>query len=215
MCIRDSTAIVRGHLTQGVQPCVKHFPGHGDTTADSHYALPKVDTDLETLREREFRPFVKAFKSRCSMVMIAHVVNHHIDPKLPSSLSPKYVREILRNELRYSKLVLTDDMEMKAITDHFGAEDAPRMALEAGCDLLIYRSEAASRHAYASLIKALDDGKLDPQIVLDSAQRSRTLKMDGLEKYEPITVSELGDKIGTAEHLAFVAKIEEAAGLKG
>ena len=60
------TAMVRGHLVGGVQACVKHFPGHGDTSTDSHFALPKVDTTLETMRDREFKPFVKAFKSRCA-----------------------------------------------------------------------------------------------------------------------------------------------------
>lgn len=202
------TAMVRGHLVNGVQPCVKHFPGHGDTTTDSHFALPKVDTDLATLQEREFIPFTKSFKSRCAMVMTAHIVCTKIDPDRPATLSSKILRDILRNEMRYTKLVISDDMEMKAITDHFGADDAPRMAIEAGCDLLIYRSEAAARHAYSALSKALEAGTLDPALVIEAAERSRELKRETLLPYSPVTIAEAGAKIGTPENLALAKKFE-------
>jgi beta-N-acetylhexosaminidase len=202
------TGIVRGHLVTGVQPCVKHFPGHGDTSTDSHFALPRVDTPLEVLSEREFRPFVKAFKSRCSMVMTAHILNSKVDPDFPATLSKKWISGILRKELRYTKLIITDDMEMKAITDHFGAEDAPRLAIEAGCDLLIYRSEAACRHAYAALAKALESGKLAPELVITAAERSRSIKRDTIQPYEPVSVTEVGQKIGAAESAALAQKIE-------
>lgn len=203
------TAAVRGHLVNGVQPCVKHFPGHGDTSTDSHYALPKIDTPLETLRDREFRPFVKAFKSRCQLVMSAHILNPKLDPKLPATLSSRVLREILRGELRYTKLIVSDDMEMKAITDHFGAEDAPRMAFEAGCDLLIYRSEAAARHAYEAVSKALDEGRLKPEIILEAAARNEAVKRDCLLPYQRIQVADVQQKIGTPEGLALVQKLEE------
>lgn len=206
------TAMVRGHLVAGVQPCVKHFPGHGDTSTDSHFALPKVDTSLEVLREREFKPFAKAFKSRCAMVMTAHILANKIDPKLPSTLSSKTLRDILRTEMRYNRLIISDDMEMKAITDHFGAEDAPRMAIEAGCDLLIYRSEAAGRHAYASLLKDLDSGKLDPKIVLEADARIQSLKKEVLMPYKAVTVAEISAKIGTPENQELVDRVVAAAG---
>ncbi len=205
------TAVVRGHLVQHVQPCVKHFPGHGDTQSDSHYALPKIDTDLDILRDREFLPFSKAFKSKCPMVMTAHVLNSKLDPKLPSTLSARALKEILRGELRFRGLIITDDMEMKAITEHFGAEDSPRLALEAGCDILIYRSEAATRAAYEALTHALESGKLDPTIVLEAAARSRALKKEALRRHEPIIIAQLSSKIGTPEHLAIAQQVEEAA----
>ncbi len=203
------TAVVRGHLVQGVQPCVKHFPGHGDTQSDSHFALPKIDTDIDLLREREFLPFSKAFKSKCQMVMTAHVLNSKLDPKLPSTLSARALKEILRKELRFNGLIISDDMEMKAITEHF--EDAPRLALEAGCDILIYRSEAATRAAYESLIHSLEAGKLAPEIVLEAAARSRALKKESLRRHEPIVIAQLGSKIGTPVHLAIASQVEEAA----
>jgi beta-N-acetylhexosaminidase len=207
-----STAIVRGHLVQGVQPCVKHFPGHGDTSTDSHFALPRVDTPLEVLREREFKPFVRAFKSHCSMVMTAHILNSQLDPKLPATLSSRVLRDLLRKEMRYTKLIISDDMEMKAITDHFGAEDAPRMAIEAGCDMLIYRSEAGARHAYASVLKALEDGKLDPVWVLEADARIQEIKKELMISYLPVTVADVAQKVGIPAHQAIVDKLIAAAG---
>ncbi|MDR3607436.1 MAG: beta-N-acetylhexosaminidase [Oligoflexia bacterium] len=209
------TAMVRGHMVAGVQPCVKHFPGHGDTSTDSHFALPRVDTPLEVLREREFKPFTKAFKSRCSIVMTAHIIMSQFDTKLPATLSPKIVNEILRKELRYTRVVITDDMEMKAITDHYGAEDAPRLAIQAGCDMLCYRTEAAARHAYASLTKDLETGKLDPALVLAAAERITSLKKDSLLPYQPAAVMDLPDHVGTAENQAIVDKVVAAAAANG
>lgn len=203
------TAMVRGHLVSGVQPCVKHFPGHGDTSTDSHFALPKIDTPLEVLKEREFKPFIKAFKSRCSMVMTAHIINPKIDPKFPATLSKIVIQDILRKDLRFTKLVISDDMEMKAITDHFGPEDAPRLALDAGCDLLIYRSENATQLAYEALIKALEKGKLLPEVVLLAAQRSQLIKKEVLLPYTPIAIANIRDQIGQPAYAEVMRKIEQ------
>ena len=201
------TAMCRGHLTAGVQPCVKHFPGHGDTELDSHFALPKIDTPLETLVDREFRPFVKAFKSHCAFVMTAHIVNPKLDPKLPATLSEKILKKILREELRYSKIVISDDLEMQAITDHFGAEDAPRMALQAGCDLLIYRTEKAARHAYQSLSNDLENEKLAPEVVLEAAKRSMTHKKEALMPYKEPDFTQIKKVVGCTEHKAMIEKL--------
>jgi len=205
------TAMVRGHMVNNVVPCVKHFPGHGDTNSDSHFALPKVDTPIEILREREFKPFLKSFKSRCPMVMTAHVLLPKIDPDFPATLSKKILQDFLRNELRYNRLIISDDLEMKAITDHYGVEEAPRMALIAGCDLLIYRSEGPARQAYESLTRDLDSGKLPAEVVLEAAERSQTLKKEILLPYTPIQVADVGKLLGLPESLALMQKIEENA----
>ncbi|MBC7691371.1 MAG: beta-N-acetylhexosaminidase [Methylotenera sp.] len=205
------TAFVRGHLLQGVLPCVKHFPGHGDTSTDSHFALPKVDDSLEVLREREFKPFLKAFKSGCPMVMTAHILNPKLDAEKPATLSSKTLQDILRKELRFTKLIISDDMEMKAITDHFGKDLAPRMALQAGCDLLIYRSEAATRAAYVSLTRDLENGDLDPNLILESAARSRGVKTEFLDDYTPASVTDLGSKIGLPASAELIKKLTEVS----
>lgn len=204
---KQVTAIIRGQLTQGVQGCAKHFPGHGDTTKDSHFDLPKVDTTLEVLRERELKPFVKCFKSRCNFVMTAHVIYEKIDPKVPATFSSKILRDILRKELRYSKIIISDDLEMEAITKHWGAEEAPRLALEAGCDILIYRTEKAARHAYASLRKALEAEQLDPRIVLEAAERSRSLKKSELQPYTPAEPTAWKTVLRSPEHQELLQRI--------
>ncbi len=203
------TAMLRGHLLNGVQACIKHFPGHGDTSTDSHFALPRIDTPLEILQDREFKPFIKAFKSKCSMVMTAHILNPKIDPQFPGTLSKIVIQDILRKQLRYDRLILTDDMEMKAITDHFGVNDAPVMALEAGCDLLTYRSQAAAENAYEACYKAIESGKLAAEKVLTAERRIKTLKKNFLENYQPIVVSEVGKYIGTPKNQEIVDKIED------
>ncbi len=203
------TATVRGHLINGVQPCVKHFPGHGDTSSDSHLTLPKVDVPLETLQNRELKPFMKAFKSRCNLVMTAHILNPRLDPTYPATLSSKTIQELIKKPLRIPPLVVSDDMEMKAITDHYGAEDAPRLALNAGCDLLIYRTEEAARHAYESLLKALDAGTLVAETVIQASDRIRAVKTTALLPYSPAIVTDLGPKIGLPESQAIMQKIED------
>lgn len=205
------TAIVRGHLTNGVQACIKHFPGHGDTSLDSHTDLPKVETDLATLQNREFKPFQKAFRSHCGLVMTAHILNPKLDPKYPATLSEITLQEHLRKQMRYSRVIVSDDMEMKAITDHFGAEEAPLLAVKAGCDMLIYRSEAAGRKAYAALLNALEDGRLSPDTVLQAEVRIREQKkVIYTQPYKAALVAEVSQKVGNPEHLSIVARLKQA-----
>jgi beta-N-acetylhexosaminidase len=201
---RYVSAIARGHVTQGVQPCCKHFPGHGDTLLDSHEELPIMETPLERLKDNEIKPFMKFFKSRGNMVMVAHILNKSIDPIFPASLSEKTIQGLLRKEIRYSKLIVSDDLEMKALTNQYTPEDIPVLALKAGCDILIYRSEEASRHAYSTLQKAIETGALDPQIVLTASQRILTIKNEVLEPFETIKTQHLDQIIGIESHQELV-----------
>ncbi len=201
------SAFVRGHLTHGVQPCVKHFPGHGDTTADSHFALPRVDTPLELLKKREIVPFAKGFKAGCNFVMTAHIINPHLDKDYPATLSKVTIQSLLRDELRFKGLIISDDLEMKAIADHFGAEDAPRMALQAGCDLLIYKTDVAARVGHAALVKAIDSGELDAADIMDKITRSRALKKKSLFPYLPVVIADVGKSIGLPESQKLVEQI--------
>ncbi len=206
------SGFVRGHLVEGVQPCIKHFPGHGDTSKDSHFALPVVNTTLETMLNREFRPFTKASKSRCQMIMTAHIICKEIDPEFPATCSKKILRGILRKDLRYSRIIISDDMEMKAITDKYGFDEAPRLALEAGCDLLIYRSEDAARKAYSSLMKALESQDLAPEIVLEAAARVETIKKEALMPYNPINISDIPKNVGIKANEDLVAELMKING---
>lgn len=207
------SAVVRGFLTGGVQCVVKHFPGHGDTSQDSHFHLPKVTTPLETLLEREFKPFTKAFKSRCQLVMTAHIIVEALEPKLPATLSKKIVQDLLRKELRFRGLIFTDDMEMKAIADHFGAADAPLMALEAGCDILLYHTEPAQTVAFEGLLSKLTSpaGAAALTSLEQSHQRLVEFKKETLLPYKPIYIPEISNVIGSPAHLAFAQTLDKLA----
>ena len=194
------TAIVRGNITNGIQPCVKHFPGHGDTDIDSHEHLPQIDIPFETLEEREFRPFVRTFKSRGSMLMVAHILNKAIDPDYPATLSSITLQNVLREKLRYARLIINDDMEMGAITQQFSPEEAVLHAIRAGTDLMIYRSEEGARHAYEASRRALENGELSPDRILDAANRSIQLKQNTLNSYQLPTPESAKANVGLKEH---------------
>jgi beta-N-acetylhexosaminidase len=168
-----------------------------------------VDTTLELLREREFKPFQKAFKSHCAMVMTAHIIVKQVDPNLPATLSKIILQDLLRDELRYDQLIISDDLEMKAITDHFGAKDAPRMALEAGCDLLIYRTEEAARIGHEALIQALEKEQLNPEVILKAEHRTKRLKKEVLSRYVPISIPSIADQLSTPAFERTIEKVLE------
>jgi beta-N-acetylhexosaminidase len=201
---RMVAASVRGHLDQGVEPCLKHFPGHGDTHQDSHFALPTVTTDLKTLRAREWIPFQRAIKSGCNFVMSAHLMLPHLDPHLPGTLSETFLKTYLRQELRFSGVMVSDDLEMHAITKNFGAEQAPILALQAGCDQLCYKSEAQALIGIEAIKKALKDGKLNESQLAASVERVRSVRHKMKLAKKTMTFSERMLLIGHADHQMFV-----------
>jgi beta-N-acetylhexosaminidase len=203
------SGIVRGHLVNHVQPCVKHFPGHGETSVDSHFALPSVTTDLATLKEREFKPFLRAFRSHCEFVMTAHILNSTVDDRFPATLSRRTVTDILKKELRFRGLVITDDMEMQAITDHFGATEAPVLALEAGCDHLLYRTESAAETAIQAVQAALDSGRISPARVHESVNKIDELKRKVLLPFQAVDVSRVKGNLDLAAHQALIDQINK------
>ncbi len=124
----------------GAMPVIKHFPGHGDTHVDSHWALPVIDKTLEELRTLELIPFRDAIVSGAPAVMTAHILFTQIDKDVPATLSKKWLTDILRGELKFTGLVFTDAMEMSAVAKHYAAINRPVTALTAGADVLLYTS---------------------------------------------------------------------------
>jgi beta-N-acetylhexosaminidase len=139
--IRLGWEIVRGLREGGVIPCVKHFPGHGDTAEDSHLALPVVKKSLEELKSTELPPFVHACRHRVEALMTAHVLYPALDAGRPATLSRPIVGGLLRGELGYGGVVFSDDLEMKAISDNYSVEEAVRLAVLAGVDVLLFGHE--------------------------------------------------------------------------
>ncbi|NUU26207.1 MAG: glycoside hydrolase family 3 protein, partial [Streptomycetaceae bacterium] len=126
---RHTRAYVEGLQGTGVAACVKHFPGHGDTAVDSHLGLPRVDASRELLAERELVPFQAAIEAGAKAVMSAHIVLPAYDPEHPATLSRAILTGLLRDELGYQGLIVTDGIEMGAIADTYGIADGTVRAL--------------------------------------------------------------------------------------
>jgi beta-N-acetylhexosaminidase len=144
----------RGLLRGGVCPVVKHFPGHGMTSEDSHRLLPLVDMDLTLLEDRHVAPFVYAISKGIPAIMTAHIVYTALDPDLPATLSEKIVRLYLRDKLGFSGVVMSDDTNMKAISNNFSPEEIALLSTEATTDIIINTGSADEQEA---LVRALNN----------------------------------------------------------
>jgi beta-N-acetylhexosaminidase len=167
---------LRGYRAARVASCLKHFPGHGDTVLDSHIALPRCDAPAATLEARELRPF-RAHLDADSL-MTAHVVYPALDPERPATFSRAIVHDLLRERMGYAGIAVTDALEMKGAADGRSAAESGRLALEAGCDLLLYAFHDESlRRARLELARLLVDGPLE-RSGFDAA-RPRLAAFDG------------------------------------
>ena len=189
-------AYIEGLHEHGIVACAKHFPGHGDTEVDSHTGLPRLESSLDELRERELIPFATAVSSQVDMVLTAHIVFPSIDSTVytskngsqtpvPATLSKVFVNDILRGELGYAGVVCTDSLVMDAILKNFDMLDVARLAIEAGVDILLEPIDPnqalqdylnALESYVASLAKLVDDGTIPMQLVDDAVTRILSLK---------------------------------------
>lgn len=181
------SAAIRGLHTGNVLACAKHFPGHGNTTKDSHYDLPYVKKSLEDIRKEEILPFIKASKSRVEFIMMAHLVVDAIDKELPCTLSQK-AYDFLRSELKYKKLIITDDMEMKAISDNYTYPEAGRIALAAGADIILYRSFERTKEVYEGLMSDIKEQKIRKSELEEKIKRVLDCKKRFFQEYKPIYI---------------------------
>jgi beta-N-acetylhexosaminidase len=151
---------LRGFREAGLASCLKHFPGHGDTRLDSHLALPVCDADRATLEGRELAPFRAHLEA--DAIMTAHVVFPALDRERPATFSPAIVTELLRGTLGFQGVCITDALEMKGAAEGRGPAEIGRLALGAGCDLLLFAfHDEAVRRARLELADALVDGRID------------------------------------------------------
>lgn len=147
-------ATMKGLSEQGVIPVIKHFPGHGDTTEDSHLKLPVVYHDYTRLESFELIPFKYAIEQGADAIMIAHILLPMIDKDYPASISKNIITDLLRNKLNFNGVVITDDMEMQAIAKNYTIEDAALKSVKAGSDIILICKN------YENSIKAIDKIKL-------------------------------------------------------
>ena len=172
--IHNALPYYQGLTEGGILGCGKHFPGHGDTVLDSHLELPRIDHDLSRLRTLEMVPFARAIAQGFPMIMSAHIVCSALDPDLPASLSPIVLGDHLRGALGFGGVIVSDDMEMKAIGNHFSMGEAAVRAVEAGTDLLLVcKTPGLVREARDSVASAIEQGRLS-RALLSQAQRRRS-----------------------------------------
>jgi beta-N-acetylhexosaminidase len=160
---RHTVAYVDGLQAQGVAACVKHFPGHGDTSTDSHHELPVVALDEEEWRRVHLPPFAAAIEAGTRTVMTAHIRFPALDPANPATLSRRILVGLLREELGFDGAVITDALEMEAIAATYGADKAAPLAIAAGADLLCLGArdgENTYRKALAAIVAAVEAGAL-------------------------------------------------------
>ncbi len=129
--------VVRTLLQSGIIPCAKHFPGHGDTSGDSHFGLPRLTLPRDVVSKRELVPFIELIAAKAPMIMTAHVVFEAFDGKNPATLSAEVLTNLLRNELKYEGVVVSDSLYMQAVKQRFAADTGIVDSFNAGCDMFI------------------------------------------------------------------------------
>ncbi|HEX8908900.1 MAG TPA: beta-N-acetylhexosaminidase [Anaeromyxobacteraceae bacterium] len=205
---RLGTALAQGLQSEGVAACAKHFPGHGDTSEDSHTHLPHLPHGLERLRQVELVPFRALAAAGVASAMTAHVVFDALDPRRPATMSPPVLR-LLREECGYDGCVISDDLEMKAVAEHFPLEEAVPEALGAGVDALLVCHEAKVQHRAIDLARAaVESGRVSRERLAEARRRVEALLRWAGPAPDPRQVRA---RLRTREHLALAASIPPLA----
>ena len=176
---RHAAEFVKAHRAHGVMTCAKHFPGHGSATGDTHLGLVEVTA---TWHERELLPFQRLIAAGlCDVIMSAHVFNAKLDPDRPATLSRAVLTGLLRERLGFQGVIMSDDMEMKAISSHYGLENSLPVAVEAGVDLLCFGNNLSydpdiAGKAVDILARAVASGRIPESRIDQSWQRVLALK---------------------------------------
>jgi beta-N-acetylhexosaminidase len=203
---RLGKAIIETLQHEGIAACGKHFPGHGDTSTDSHFELPLIEHPPARLDEVELVPFRAAVEARVAAIMMAHIVVPAFDETRPATLSPRIVSELLKQQLGYDGLVVSDDLEMKAISGRYGIPEATVAAIAAGCDavLMCGTSQETQIRALEAVIHAVEDGSLPLRRVEDALARHRRVKERflGTRRPGPLSGKALQAVLGRDEHQA-------------
>lgn len=178
--------MLEGMKSNNLMACPKHFPGHGNTTTDSHYGLPSINNSIDELYSTEFIPFITAVNNGLDCIMSAHMIFNAIDKNNPATLSEKVITGLLRNEWGYDGIVMTDAMEMNAISKYYGTYDKTAvMAVKAGCDLLLYTGNDNPRIALEGIITAVNNNEISEERINESVRRIllKKLRYNILDNY--------------------------------
>lgn len=187
MVSRFGQKSIEGYHAAGMLAVGKHFPGHGDTEFDSHLSLPKVDKNLEELERFELLPFIENIHSGMEAIMTAHIVYPKLDPDHPATLSPFFLQTLLREKYKFEGLILTDSMEMHAISKFFGREAGTVKAVQAGADIILAcgRDVAAQQLMIEAVEKAVANGQISEEMVDSAVSRISAFKQKWIKSNEP------------------------------
>lgn len=173
-------ATMEGLKSQQIIPTVKHFPGHGDTETDSHLALPVINKAMKDLESLELIPFKEAIQAGADVVMIAHILLPKIDATYPSSMSKVVITDLLRGQMNFDGVVITDDFTMKAISDNYDIGEAAVKSVQAGTDIIMIAHKYENVvHTFEAMKKAVLEGRISEKRIDESVERILQLK----EKY--------------------------------
>lgn len=187
-------AVIKGMSSGGMVSVVKHFPGHGDTSVDSHLDLPIVRKTIEQLEAMEWIPFRTAIDEKADAIMVAHILFPLIDPDAPASLSKVIIGEQLRGKLGYDGVVITDDMTMGAIAKNYGIAEASVRSVQAGSDiLLIAHGYDTAKDVYDKLLSSVKLGEISEDRIDESVHRILVLKNKYKLTDHPVPLPELVD----------------------
>ncbi len=211
---RLGAVIIRTLQAEGIAACGKHFPGHGDTSVDSHHELPVVEHPPDRIERVELVPFRAAIDADVACIMTAHLLIPALDEERPATLSPRII-SMIKQSLNFQGIVVTDDLEMKAISAHYGTAEASVAAIAAGCDvvLLCGADQAAQVAAIEALIYAVEQRTIPLKRVEDALTRQRRVKERFLASPRPmpLTGSALRMLLGRDEHQAIAAEMARFA----
>ncbi len=172
--------VANGLKSTGIIPTYKHFPGHGSTTVDSHYELPVLTKTKEELWESDLIPFQNAIHNQAEVIMIGHLAIPNItNNNIPSSLSKEIITDLLKNELNYKGIVITDALNMKAITKYYSESQIYEMAINAGVDILLMPEHPEM--AINMIKDSIEKGKIKESQINDSVKKILTLKYKYLD----------------------------------
>lgn len=204
---RLGVALAQGLEAGGVASCGKHFPGHGDTTKDSHLDLPSLPHGFERLDAVELVPFSAYARAGLASIMTAHVVFDALDATVPATMSRKVMTGLLRERLGFKGVIVSDDLEMKAVADHFPIERAVVEGLDAGVDcFLVCHHAEVQRRAIAAVVKAVRTGRLS-----EAQVRSAQERVARLTRQFARGAGFQGPVLGSAEHRQLAAGLEAHA----
>lgn len=212
-------AAVRGLQENGAVATVKHFPGHGDTRMDSHRGLPTVDRSRDDLFRIDLHPFVEAIKAGAKTVMTAHIIFSALDAERPATLSPIILGDVLRGQLGFDGVIVSDSMNMRSLRRNYDSIDAAILAFNAGVDLMMlaeehYDHDVASylenqRALIRAIIAAVEDGRISRTRVDNAVQRILRLKTEAGFSAEPLPDTSV--QVGQASHRAIELNVARAA----